>query len=124
MTDPHYDDKYAVGSDNQCDIYMCCRSENGYPTEPSWKAGEWGSFMCDTPEKVIRSFLKFVKSDIQPQLLFWTGDNAPHDIWRNTEEEAIASTANITKMMNEELAGMDTSYYPIQGNHDTWPCNI
>lgn len=35
MTDPHYDRYYKEGSDINCNLDMCCRHENGYPTEES-----------------------------------------------------------------------------------------
>jgi hypothetical protein len=34
-------------------------------------------------------------------VLFWTGDNSPHAIWENSEEEAVGSTRNITQMLLE-----------------------
>jgi hypothetical protein len=92
---------------------MCCRPQNGYPTEDHRKAKKWGSYYCDFPEVGIRSLLQFIKSDIKPKLFFWTGDNAAHDIWMNTPHDIIQATVNITNMIKEELAGEDIAYYPI-----------
>ncbi len=33
MTDPHMDHLYAVGSAQTCNMEICCRNVNGYPTE-------------------------------------------------------------------------------------------
>jgi hypothetical protein len=54
-----------------------------------------------------------VKANINPDMIFWTGDNNPHDIWVNTLHETILSTVNITNMIKEELAGLPISFYPI-----------
>ena len=35
MSDPHYDDEYAVGALNKCDSFMCCRDYWGYPDDPA-----------------------------------------------------------------------------------------
>jgi sphingomyelin phosphodiesterase len=35
MSDPHYDDEYAVGTLNKCNSYMCCREYWGYPEDPA-----------------------------------------------------------------------------------------
>lgn len=57
MTDPHYDHKYTVGSDIVCNLGMCCRPSNGYPTLDWRKAGNWGFYTCDLPERSIRNML-------------------------------------------------------------------
>jgi hypothetical protein len=54
-----------------------------------------------------------VKANFNPDMIFWTGDNNPHDYWRNTIEDVIMSTVNITNIIKEELAGMPIAYYPI-----------
>jgi hypothetical protein len=32
MSDPHIDNEYKVGASNECTGYLCCREENGFPT--------------------------------------------------------------------------------------------
>jgi hypothetical protein len=49
FSDPHVDTVYRIGADSKCNTYLCCRDENGYPTEPERKAKEWGSYLCDLP---------------------------------------------------------------------------
>ena len=34
FSDPHVDNQYRVGADAYCNTYLCCREENGFPTEP------------------------------------------------------------------------------------------
>jgi hypothetical protein len=66
---------------------LCCRLENGYPEDPKDAAGEWGSYLCDPPRNVVSSMFKFMKEEIKPDVLFWTGDMTPHNVWENSEEE-------------------------------------
>ena len=63
---------------------MCCRASDGFPTEESRKAKKWGSYYCDMPASSIRNLLQYIKTNIKPKLFFWTGDNAPHDLWAIT----------------------------------------
>jgi hypothetical protein len=123
LADPHVDYNYVVGSDNQCSDYLCCRANNGFPTEPSRKAGPWGSYMCDVPPNTLELMFKFMRTEVRPDIIFWTGDNSPHVIWSNTKEEVVGSTVNITKMIKEAFFGTNVTVYPIQGNHDTFPAN-
>lgn len=68
--------------------------------------------------------LEFTKSEIQPDILFWTGDNSPHNVWSNSNEEVAEATASITKIIQAHFDNTNISVYPIQGNHDTWPVNV
>jgi len=52
-TDLHIDYKYVPGSDKLCNDYICCREEDGFPSEPSRKASEWGEYKCDLPPKTL-----------------------------------------------------------------------
>lgn len=65
-----------------------------------------------------------VKNEIRPDIIFWTGDNSPHNVWSNTENEVIDSTISLTNMIKGTFARSGVSVYPIQGNHDTWPINF
>lgn len=124
MTDFHYDNLYAEGADMYCNLNLCCRSENGFPTETYRQAGKWGGYICDLPENTIRSMLQFVNRTIKPQIIFWTGDNAPHDLWMSSSPSVIQSTINMTNMIKEELAGSNIAFYPTIGNHDVFPVNM
>jgi hypothetical protein len=35
LTDLHIDHKYVPGTDKLCGDYLCCREEDGFPSEPS-----------------------------------------------------------------------------------------
>jgi sphingomyelin phosphodiesterase len=48
------------------------------------QAGKYGSFGdsgCDIPTKTFESMIKFIKNNIKPDFILWTGDLIPHDIW-------------------------------------------
>ena len=68
--------------------------------------------------------LEYVKSEIKPDIFFWTGDNSAHNVWENNNDEVTASTINITKIIQEHFVDTNISVFPIQGNHDTWPVNV
>lgn len=76
---------YTPGTLENCNSYLCCRVDNGYPTNPGdTAAGYWGGYMCDIPRWTLQSFLRFVRDDIKPDMMFWTGDNSAHNVWANT----------------------------------------
>jgi hypothetical protein len=44
VTDPHVDFQYTVGADKNCNNYLCCRPDSGFPTEFERMASEWGEY--------------------------------------------------------------------------------
>ena len=75
---------------------------------------------CDLPPKTFKSMLDFISDEIRPDIVFWTGDNSSHDIWRNTSDESIDYSMLATDMIKEAFKGQDVAIYPSLGNHDTW----
>jgi len=67
---------------------------------------------------------KYIRDEIKPDMFFWTGDNSAHVVWDNSNEEVIGYTVNITNTLKEVFKASSVSFYPIQGNHDTWPVNV
>jgi len=48
-------------------------------TDPSKGAGPYGSVsQCDIPKSVLEKMAEKINS-LKPDVLFWTGDVAPHD---------------------------------------------
>lgn len=125
VTDPHVDYKYVPGADKLCNNYLCCGEDDGFPTDPSRQAGEWGEYRCDLPPKTLQAMFVYIRDVIKPDVLFWTGDNSPHVIWKNTEEEVVSATFNISMIMQEVFRpGMsNVTIIPINGNHDLFPAN-
>eukprot|EP00347_Sterkiella_histriomuscorum_P016021 403354796 len=124
ISDPHVDFDYKIGADAMCNMPLCCRAENGFPTDPKRQAEQWGSYLCDIPPHVFDSMLTYVKTQVQPDILFWTGDNSPHDVWENDNTDVTTSTLNITNMITAAFQGSNISVFSIEGNHDTWPVNV
>lgn len=92
LSDVHIDMSYQEGSLANCDQYLCCRAEYGYPTkEGDIAAGYWGAKKCDLPVHTFQSMLDYVtgNEELIPDMLFWTGDSTPHDVWMNTSQETI-----------------------------------
>ena len=124
MSDPHIDNEYAIGSNWMCgSAGLCCRKENGFPTDPYLQAKKWGGYQCDIPVRTLQSMLDHVKDEVKPDIMFWTGDNSPHDTWANTEEQVKNYTTQITDMIKKTFADSSIKVYPSLGNHDTWPVN-
>lgn len=79
FTDLHLDLDYAVGSATVCHNVMCCRADDGFPTDPAHQAGPYGSLSyCDVPVSVLDKMTEKVNA-LAPDVLFWTGDVVPHD---------------------------------------------
>lgn len=97
MTDPHVDFYYTPGTIADCNMPLCCRPENGFTSDPLRAAGEWGSYLCDIPHKLLSNMLEYIRDEIKPDLLVWTGDNSAHNVWDNTQEEIISYVQNITE---------------------------
>ena len=109
--------------DAECSMPLCCRAENGLPSDPSKGAGEWGSYNCDPPHNTITNLFHFLKDEIKPDVLFWTGDMTPHNVWENSMEE-VAMYQNVLSKEMQDIFGDDFMVYPLQGNHDVWPVNV
>ena len=96
ISDPHIDLMYKVGSQANCDSFLCCREEWGYPTDPADQAGQFGSAFCDLPVETLDSMLQHIADTVRPDLLFWTGDNTSHNDWNNSQEEVADATLLVT----------------------------
>jgi sphingomyelin phosphodiesterase len=79
FTDLHVDLEYVEGSAIDCGNIICCREDGGFPTDPSNQAGPYGNYYCDIPPKLFHSMGDYIKSEVKPDVILWTGDIAPHD---------------------------------------------
>ena len=57
--------------------------------------------------------LDFVATEINPELLFWTGDNNAHNVWENTAEEVTEYMNVISGMVRDAFRDTDTVILPI-----------
>lgn len=54
-------------------------------------------------------------------LIYWTGDNTPHDIWRQSQSYNL----NFTLLISEKLKKhTKTRVVAAMGNHQSWPVNV
>lgn len=51
------------------------------------------------PPKTLKAMFVYIRDVVRPDVLFWTGDNSPHTIWKNDEAEVIAASYNISIMI-------------------------
>jgi sphingomyelin phosphodiesterase len=123
VSDPHVDYLYAPGSDAQCNDYLCCRANQGFPTEKERQAGRWGSYQCDTPPETLEKMFQYIAEVVKPDVLIWTGDNSPHVIWENDFKEVVSATTNITNMIKNAFKNTKVTVIAAQGNHDSFPAN-
>lgn len=114
---------YTEGTNKNCNMPLCCRKENGIPADPKDAAGKWGEYNCDTTPAVVTSMFEFLRDEIKPDVLFWTGDMSPHSVWENSNEE-VADHNNVIARQIQSMFGEDLMVYPLQGNHDVWPVNV
>lgn len=122
ISDLHIDKMYKEGTKTDCGDPICCRDGEG-------DAGYWGSLTaCDLPQRTLQELLNFIKSDIlkEDELLyvFWTGDNAPHDIWKQSTESNIEYTRTTTQMIKDTFREVpNIQFVPTMGNHEAFPVN-
>ena len=54
-------------------------------------------------------------------LILWTGDNTPHDVWEQTQSYNL----NYTMLLTERLKKFtNATILPTIGNHESWPVNV
>lgn len=122
-SDVHVDFYYKEGTNANCNMPLCCREENGFPADPKDAARKYGEYNCDTAPIVLEMMFKFIRDEIKPEVLFWTGDMSPHNVWENSNEEVMEVNYRVAKQM-QEIFGEELMIYPLQGNHDVFPVNV
>ena len=68
--------------------------------------------------------LSHIATTATPDVVFWTGDNSPHNVWDNTYEEVTNYTDVVTQAIKDAFEGLEIPVYPTLGNHEAWPDNI
>lgn len=119
VTDLHYDLYYQEGAAATCNKPMCCRDPPapGVSTPLAGKYGYVGD--CDINEALFRTFLDAAEES-KPDFIIWTGDNAPHDVWKGSQEHVYNSTRILRDMLNEKFQHK-IPIYPVLGNHEKYP---
>ena len=83
-------------------------------------SGKWGSFGqygCDTPADTFHSLVEYVKNEVKPDIVLWTGDFVPHEVWAE-DYPAMASNymRYLSKILTDDFS--ESQVYAILGNHD------
>jgi len=122
FSDLHVDFDYTPGNSNTCGNPLCCRSDSGKPRSPDQAAGLWGDFKCDLSPKTMTNLFSFIKNQIKPDVVLWTGDSIPHNIESVTFDETVNNMARVSREVADGLKGIPI--YAAPGNHDTYPADI
>lgn len=109
--------KYRAGASKKCDFILCCREANGFPRDKAKRAGRLGNYGCDVPFDLITTMGEYINNNIHPEVVFWTGDNVPHNMW---EEKSYRDKFVYSEVLTDFVRA-NLSYatvYPLFGNHD------
>ena len=112
-----------------CGDPLCCRKESGVALLESQKAGRyrpklalellsrslpqvlkspihrWGDFRkCDTPLRTIEAMYKHIAAHHTVDLIYWTGDLPPHDIWNQSRDGNVEVRDENVEVMEKSRA--------------------
>ena len=122
ISDLHIDLFYTPGKPSRCTEPVCCRvNSTSRENQTSYLAGYWGSLDdCDLPMQTFELFLKDLeKMDLD--FLIWTGDNTPHDVWRQTQSYNLNFTTIISNKLRNHTKAIVVA---AMGNHESFPVNV
>ena len=88
------------------DQTMLCRKSSGIIKISNDTAGKWGNQDCDLNQLAFKSLLQFIKNEIKPNVVFWGGDSAPHDIDSETQKGLVYNMIAVTDQIVKELKGI------------------
>ena len=122
ITDLHVDDQYRANCSATCLKPICCR-ENSTKNKTEPLSGKYGyEGKCDVPMDLFKSFVEDA-SKRNVDFIIWTGDNAPHDSWDNTQEHAYEIAQKIKDEIDNKFNNENTKtpvFYCL-GNHEKYP---
>lgn len=64
-----------------CGLPLCCRPPDGPAPAHNVTAGYFGDYNCDTSPALLHLMLE-TAAQLDPDLIFLTGDDPPHNVWR------------------------------------------
>ena len=127
-----------------CGDPLCCRKESGVALLESQKAGRyrleldtdtafeplswslpqvlqspihrWGDFRkCDTPLRTIEAMYKHIAAHHTVDLIYWTGDLPPHDIWNQSRDGNVEVRDHIICCFLPDFKMMGSDYRSDRG---------
>ena len=75
-----------------------------------------GSYDCDIPVDVLTTMGDFIKAEIKPDVILWTGDSVPHDQNQYSTSYVEKYQRRLADFMQANLT--EYAIYPLEGNHD------
>lgn len=103
---------------------MCCRRDQGEPSEGENGAGRWGDYRnCDLPWDFIESSIKsMAKLHSDADFVYFTGDAVDHSVWGTSQPYNLLLLERIFDLMKIEFK--DAKVLPTLGNHEAHPVNM
>ena len=75
---------------------------------------------CDSPLRTIESMYRHIsKKHPNIELIYWTGDLPPHDIWNQTRQGNLEVLRETSKQLRQHFP--DKVILPALGNHESVP---
>ncbi|CDW88676.1 ser thr protein phosphatase family protein [Stylonychia lemnae] len=124
IADPHVDFWYQEDVFADCGYGYCCRQQT-QTGKGSILTGKFGTLNvgCDPPRATFEEALKFIKEEIKPDVLLWTGDNSPHDGPMSSEERITYTLNQTSQMIDNAFSPDNVEIFATYGNHDAFPAN-
>jgi len=121
LSDTHFDPFYEEGTNANCGEPLCCRSSSGPIMYEDDRAGYWGDYRkCDTPLRTLESMYRhIVERHPDIEVIYWTGDLPPHDIWNQTREGNLQVLKETSQQLRQYFPS--TMILPVVGNHESAP---
>ncbi|KAL8279118.1 hypothetical protein RQP46_008576 [Phenoliferia psychrophenolica] len=128
LSDFHLDARYTVGSEAECDSYLCCRpgeNKTSNATLFSLPAPRFGAFQCDTPYDLAMSAMEAIPVLTGTQgtgfnFTIFTGDLVSHDNDNALSRDYVEYIESVIFTMFKKILGSGPTYAAL-GNHDSWP---
>ncbi|XP_053699315.1 sphingomyelin phosphodiesterase-like [Sabethes cyaneus] len=124
LTDSHYDPKYEVGYNANCNKPTCCRNDQGIPDDPEDGAGFWGDLrLCDSSWASIEDAIDhIVEQHPDAAYIYHTGDIVDHGVWETSVSHNIRTMNRFHNKLVEAFP--NTPVYNAIGNHEAHPTNV
>ena len=72
-------------------------------------------------QKTVVRMLEQIATDINPDILIWSGDNISHDVWKQNKFNQTKPTQILSTLIEHYFKNKNISVYPTIGNHECYP---
>ncbi|CAF1539956.1 unnamed protein product, partial [Didymodactylos carnosus] len=77
---------------------------------------------CDLPLWTAEKILEYIVEIEEFDIIYYTGDLPPHNVWNQSRADQLYSIATITSLLKKYFP--NKMFYPAIGNHEAAPCNL